>query len=63
MAARVVVVSERIPPNLEKLQQELETKTHLLASTGDEGVAKVALDLVKDLFELGKRKHLINLSQ
>ncbi|ORX33861.1 Mpp10 protein-domain-containing protein [Kockovaella imperatae] len=43
---------EELPESLETLQTELESKYHVLAKDGDEDLAKAALQVVKDVFDM-----------
>ena len=43
-----------IPESLAQLAEGLDSKSHLLASTGDEELAAAALQVTKDIFELGQ---------
>ena len=45
---------DAIPSSIEILRHELENKTHLLARNGDADLAQAALQVVKDIFDLGE---------
>jgi len=42
-----------LPTSLNRLVGEIDSKKHLLASSGDEELAAAALRAAKDIFELG----------
>lgn len=46
-------LTEELPAALHTLTTELDQKTHVLASQGDEGLAAAALQAAKALFDLG----------
>ena len=54
MAVDTAVLSAPLPESLRRLNDELQEKTHLLASSGDPQLAQVALDATKDIFDLGE---------
>jgi flagellar biosynthesis/type III secretory pathway ATPase len=43
-----------LPKSLSQLATEIDSKTHQLASSGNEELAAAALQAAKDIFELGQ---------
>lgn len=54
MTDDALVFQDHLVNSFADVKSELEKKVHLLATDGDERLARVALELTKQLFDLGK---------